>query len=130
MLEIAYNLDGLDDRQVLQKVKGAHDAVAAKPLVFVTPLPTLLDVIGAHDAAEVNLNLIDSLEAQLTAARLNRLVLMEAARAPSRPGHVCAGGGGGQSGGGHGWRLRNRAAPQPHPAHGQGGGQHGDVGRE
>src|SRR5207244_2918057 len=83
-MEIAYNLTGLDERQTLQRLVTVHDAILAKPLVYVTPNPSLASVMTTHDAALANLDLIDALEAQLVTARLARPALMDAAIAKYR----------------------------------------------
>lgn len=83
MIEIAYNLTNLDDRQILQKIEAANDTVAGKPLIFVTPNPSILTVSGSHDAAEAILDQIDALEVQLVTLRTNR----ESAMATSIANH-------------------------------------------
>lgn len=77
--QIAYNLDDLDARQILQKIRNSHDAVAAHAATFVTPNPALANALTAHDAAETLLNDIDTKERDLETLRSQRDTAMEAA---------------------------------------------------
>ena len=77
--EVAYNLDGLNPREVLQKIKNAHDAVLAHAATFPTPSPTLASVIGAHDTAGAKLDEIDARESELDMLREQRDALLAAA---------------------------------------------------
>jgi hypothetical protein len=77
--KVAYNIDTLEPREVLTKIKNAHDAVLAHAATFPTPNPTLASVLGAHDAAEDKLDEIDAREQELITLRQERDDLMAAA---------------------------------------------------
>lgn len=77
--QIAYNLRGLEPREVLTKIKNAHDAVLAHVATFATPNPTLASVLAAHDATDDKLDDIDAKESELNMLREERDALLEAA---------------------------------------------------
>ena len=77
--QIAYNLEGLTDREILQKIENAHDAVAGHAATFATPNPPLATIMAAHDAAETTLDTIDAREQELTTLRETRESQMAAA---------------------------------------------------
>ena len=77
--KVAYNIDDLDPRQVLTKIKSAHDAVLAHAATFPTPNPTLASVLSAHDAAEDLLDDIDAKQQELDMLRTQRDAALQAA---------------------------------------------------
>lgn len=77
--QVAYNLDNLDPRQVLQKIKNAHDAVAGHAATFATPNPALATVLTAHNTAEAILDDIDAREQVLVTRREERDAALTAA---------------------------------------------------
>lgn len=77
--EVAYNLKGLEPREVLTKIKNAHDAVLAHAATFPTPNPTLASVLAAHDAASALLDSIDAKEQELEMLRTQRDAAIAAA---------------------------------------------------
>jgi hypothetical protein len=76
--KVALNLYGLDNRGKLAKLQKAVTKCGEAP-ALVNPLPPLPECQTAHDAAETQLDLIDTKEAELRNLRLVRDQLMNEA---------------------------------------------------